>query len=162
MNFIKYTKEGKTIIQSAALILSGLEKEDVLEMHTLDNVLVLVKDKMPPQEKVKTMCSLMRLVNSLTADLMCGFEEEGEDEFVDETDLDDAEDMFLVPAWVLEDEEIMEKLGIRLADSEESDTAGEKEGSVDKTERDVSKCLFKAAVALNTACDLLNSAYADD
>ncbi len=162
MNFIKYTKDGKTVIQPAALILSGLEKENVLEMHTLDNALVLVKEKMLPQEKVKTMCSLMRLVNGLSADLMCGFEVEGDDEVNDEIDLDDAEDMFLVPAWVLEDEEIREKLGIRLADSEENDTAGEKDSSAGAAERDVSKCLFKAAVALNTVCDLLNSAYADD
>ena len=162
MTFIKYTEDGKVVIQPAALVLSGLEKEDVLEMHTLDNVLVLVKEKMLPQEKVKTMCSLMRLVNGLSADLMCGFEVEGDDEVNDEIDLDDADDMFLVPAWVLEDEDIREKLGIRLADSEENDTAGEKDGSAGAAERDVSKCLLKAAVALNTVCDLLNSAYADD
>ena len=75
MTFIKYTNDGKAVIQPAALVLSGLEKEDALEMHTLDSAIVLIKEEMPPVEKVKTVCSLMRLVNSLTADLMCGFDE---------------------------------------------------------------------------------------
>ena len=62
MTFIKYTNDGKAVIQPAALILSGLENEDALEMQTLDNVLVLFKEKMPPVEKMKTVISLMRLV----------------------------------------------------------------------------------------------------
>ena len=69
MTFIKYTNDGKAVIQPTALILSGLENEDALEMQTLDNVLVLHKEKMPPVEKMKTVISLMRLVNSLTATL---------------------------------------------------------------------------------------------
>ena len=54
MTFIKYTNDGKAVIQPAALVLSGLEKEDALEMHTLDSAIVLIKEEMPPVEKVKT------------------------------------------------------------------------------------------------------------
>ena len=34
MTFINYTNDGKAVIQSAALILSGLEREETLELHT--------------------------------------------------------------------------------------------------------------------------------
>ena len=86
MTFIKYTNDGKAVIQPAALILSGLENEDALEMQTLDNVLVLHKEKMPPVEKMKTVISLMRLVNSLTSDTMCGFAEHIDEECAAEED----------------------------------------------------------------------------
>lgn len=41
MTFINYTNDGKAVIQSAALILSGLEREKTLELHTLENAIVL-------------------------------------------------------------------------------------------------------------------------
>ena len=158
MTFIKYTEDGKVVIQPAALVLSGLEKEDVLEMHTLDNVLVLVKENMLPQEKVKTMCSLMRLVNGLSVDLMCGFD----DEIDDEADIDD-DDMLLIPDWVFEDEEAQKKLGIRIVEKAEKRTTDKEcDDSCDKAEKTAGKHLFNAAVLLNEACDLLKSVYADD
>ena len=43
MTFIKYTNDGKAVIQPAALTLSGLEQEETLEMHTLENAIVLLK-----------------------------------------------------------------------------------------------------------------------
>ena len=114
MTFIKYTNDGKAVIQPAALVLSGLEKEDALEMHTLDSAIVLIKEEMPPVEKVKTVCSLMGLVNSLTADLMCGF-----DEFIDE-DVDGenfCEDTIPIPAEAFEDAGIWGKnLNIQVID----------------------------------------------
>lgn len=75
MTFIKYTHDGKAVIQPAALTLSNLDNEDTLEMHTLEKAIVLLKEKMTPVEKVETACGLMRLINSLSADLMCGFDE---------------------------------------------------------------------------------------
>lgn len=50
MTFIKYTKDGKAVISSAALTLSGLDKEELLEMHTLNNAIVLLKPDMTPVE----------------------------------------------------------------------------------------------------------------
>ena len=46
MIFIKYTNDGKAVIQPAALTLSGLEQEETLEMHTLENAIVLLKQEM--------------------------------------------------------------------------------------------------------------------
>ena len=50
MTFINYTNDGKAVIQSAALILSGLEQEETLELHTLENAIVLLKPEMKPVE----------------------------------------------------------------------------------------------------------------
>lgn len=75
MTFIKYTNDGKAVIQPAALTLSGLEQEETLEMHTLENAIVLLKPEMMPMEKAALMMTLMRLVNSLTADMMTTVDE---------------------------------------------------------------------------------------
>ncbi|MEI3579076.1 MAG: hypothetical protein V8Q30_03305 [Acutalibacteraceae bacterium] len=77
MTFIKYTNDGKAVIQPAALTLSGLEQEETLEMHTLENAIVLLKQEMEPVEKAAAMMALMRLVNSLWADMLAGWEEPG-------------------------------------------------------------------------------------
>ena len=76
MTFIKYTNDGKAVIQPAALTLSGLEQEETLEMHTLENAIVLLKQEMEPVEKATAMMALIRLVNSLWADLMAGWTEQ--------------------------------------------------------------------------------------
>ena len=80
MTFINYTNDGKAVIQSAALILSGLEQEETLELHTLENAIVLLKPEMKPVEKAAAMMTLMRPVNSLGADMMAGWEGQGDDE----------------------------------------------------------------------------------
>ena len=80
MTFINYTNDGKAVIQSAALILSGLEREETLELHTLENAIVLLKPEMKPVEKAAAMMTLMRLVNSLGADMMAGWKGQEEDE----------------------------------------------------------------------------------
>ena len=159
MTFIKYTSDGKAVIQPAALILSGLEKEDVLEMHTLDNLLVLIKEEMSPVEKVKTVCSLMRLVSSLTADLLCEF-----DESIDDEADDDCGDMFPIPVEALEDAGIWGKdLSIQVVDGAVTITADEEANdSCDDTEQVVRKLLFDTAVTLNMVIDLLSSGDADD
>ena len=46
MALIKYTNAGKAVIQPAALTLSVLEQEETLEMHTLENAIVLLKQEM--------------------------------------------------------------------------------------------------------------------
>lgn len=104
MNFIKYTNDGKAVIQPAALILSNLHNEDTLEMHTLENAIVLLKKQMTPLEKGATMIALMRLVNSLTADLMCGFDEdEDADEEAGADDEDFCPDAIPIPTEAFED-----------------------------------------------------------
>ena len=76
MTFIKYTNDGKAVIQPAALTLSGLDSEETLEMHTLENAIVLLKPEMTPVEKAALMVTLMRLVNSLTVDMMTAWDEQ--------------------------------------------------------------------------------------
>ena len=80
MTFIKYTNDGKAVIQPAALILSGLDREDALEMHTLENAIVLFKQEMEPAEKVAAMTTLLRLTHSLSADMLADWEDHEEDE----------------------------------------------------------------------------------
>ena len=168
MTFIKYTNDGKAVIQPAALILSGLENEDALEMQTLDNVLVLLKEKMPPVEKMKTVISLMRLVNSLTSDMMCGFAEHIDEECNDESDddfdedFDNEEDNIPIPAEAFEDAGILgEILHIHVIDGAVLITAVEDNDSDETTEQAFSKYLLQAAVSLNAAVELLKSGDAD-
>ena len=76
MTFIKYTTDGKAVIQPAALILSGLDREDALEMHTLENAIVLFKQKMKPAEKVAATTTLLRLAHSLLEDMLADWEDQ--------------------------------------------------------------------------------------
>ena len=168
MTFIKYTNDGKAVIQPAALILSGLENEVALEMQTLDNVLVLHKEKMPPVEKMKTVISLMRLVNSLTSDTMCGFEEHIDEECDDECDDDfdedfDEDDNIPIPAEAFEDAGILGKiLHVQVSDGAVLITAAEEnDESNEMKEHALAQLLFQAAVSLNAAVELLKSGDAD-
>jgi len=164
MTFIKYTNDGKAVIQPAALILSGLENEVALEMQTLDNVLVLHKEKMPPVEKMKTVISLMRLVNSLTSDTMCGFEEHIDEECDDECDDDfDEEDNIPIPAEAFEDAGILGKiLHVQVSDGAVLITAAEEDDESDEMkEHALAQLLFQAAVSLNAAVDLLKQGDPD-
>ena len=45
-------------------------------MHTLENAIVLLKQEMEPVEKATAMMALIRLVNSLWADMMAGWKEQ--------------------------------------------------------------------------------------
>ena len=164
MTFIKYTNDGKAVIQPAALILSGLENEDALEMQTLDNVLVLHKEKMLPVEKMKTVISLMRLVNSLTSDMMCGFAEHIDEECDDfDEDFDDDEDNIPIPAEAFEDAGILGKiLHVQVSDGAVLITAAEEDDeSGAMKEHALAQFLFQAAVSLNAAVDLLKHGDAD-
>ena len=107
MTFINYTNDGKAVIQSAALILSGLEREKTLERHTLENAIVLLKPEMKPVEKAAAMMTLMRLVNSLGADMMTGWEgQEGDEDMCGSCHGCD-EDMLPIPAEAFADAGIL-------------------------------------------------------
>ncbi len=107
MTFINYTNDGKAVIQSAALILSGLEREKTLELHTLENAIVLLKPEMKPVEKAAAMMTLMRLVNSLGADMMAGWKGQEEDEEKCEGCHGCDEDMLPIPAEAFADAGIL-------------------------------------------------------
>jgi len=107
MTFIKYTNDGKAVIQPAALTLSNLDNEDALEMHTLDNAIVLLKEKMTPLEKSALMLALMRLVNTLTVDMMTEWDEQEADGEDDLCGADFDKDIVAVPAEAFEDAGIL-------------------------------------------------------
>ena len=107
MTFINYTNDGKAVIQSAALILSGLEREETLELHTLENAIVLLKPEMKPVEKAAAMMTLMRLVNSLGADMMTGWEGQEENEDMCDGCQGCAEDTLPIPAEAFADAGIL-------------------------------------------------------
>ena len=107
MTFINYTNDGKAVIQSAALILSGLEREETLELHTLENAIVLLKPEMKPVEKAAAMMTLMRLVNSLGADMMAGWKGQEEHEEKCEGCHGCDEDMLPIPAEAFADAGIL-------------------------------------------------------
>ena len=107
MTFINYTNDGKAVIQSAALILSGLEREETLELHTLENAIVLLKPEMKPVEKVAAMMTLMRLTNSLWADMMAAWENQEGDEEKCEGCHGCDEDMLPIPAEAFADAGIL-------------------------------------------------------
>ena len=80
MTFIKYTNDGKAVIQPAALTLSGLDREETLEMHTLENAIVLPKPDMEPVEKAAAMMTVMRLAHSLWEDMLADWDDQEDDE----------------------------------------------------------------------------------
>ena len=107
MTFIKYTSDGKAVIQPAALTLSGLDREETLELHTLENAIVLLKPEMKPVEKAAAMITLMRLVNSLGADMMAGWKSQEEDEDVCNGCHGCTEDTLPIPAEAFADAGIL-------------------------------------------------------
>ena len=107
MTFINYTNDGKAVIQSTALILSGLEQEETLELHTLENAIVLLKPEMKPVEKAAAMITLMRLTNSLWADMMAAWESQEKDEEKCEGCHGCDEDMLPIPAEAFADAGIL-------------------------------------------------------
>ena len=52
MKFINYTNDGRVVVQHAALILSKLDETDTLELHTMDNAIILLKKNMTLVETV--------------------------------------------------------------------------------------------------------------
>ena len=153
---------GKAVIQPAALTLSNLDNEDTLEMHTLDNAIVLLKEDMTSVEKYLAFKALGRLVDSLSIELVNAMEEEG-DLDGDESDEDFCDDTIPIPVEAFEDAGIWGKnLHIQVIDGAVVITADvETDDSFDKTMQTASKYLFESAVALNMACQLLTSGGAD-
>ncbi len=69
MNFVKYNEKNHIEIQPAALVLSGLDQADRLEMHTLDGALVLLKDDMDEIEQVHAIMALSKLTHAMMQDM---------------------------------------------------------------------------------------------
>lgn len=107
MTFIKYTSDGKAVIQPAALTLSGLDREETLEMHTLENAIVLLKPDIEPVEKAAAMMTVMRLAHSLWEDMLADWENQEDDEDMCDGCHGCDEDMLPIPAEAFEDADIL-------------------------------------------------------
>ena len=107
MTFIKYTNDGKAVIQPAALTLSGLDREETLEMHTLENAIVLLKPDMEPVEKAAAMMTVMRLAHSLWEDMLAGWEAQEDDADPCDGCSGCDEDMLPIPAEAFADAGIL-------------------------------------------------------
>ena len=103
MTFIKYTNDGKAVIQPAALTLSNLDKEDALEMHTLNNAIVLLKENMTPMEKFFAFESLIRLMESLAVELEGDTDNDATDDDDEADDEDFCDDTIPIPVEAFED-----------------------------------------------------------
>ena len=107
MTFIKYTNDGKAVIQPAALTLSGLDREETLEMHTLENAIVLLKPDMEPVEKAAAMMTVMRLAHSLWEDMLADWENQEDDADPCDGCSGCDEDMLPIPAEAFADADIL-------------------------------------------------------
>ena len=102
MTSIKYTNDGKAVIQPAALVLSNLDNENALEMHTLDNAIVLLKENMTPLEKFFAVESLIRLVESLAVELEGDTDNDAADDDDEADDEDFCDDTIPIPVEAFE------------------------------------------------------------
>ena len=107
MTFIKYTSDGKAVIQPAALTLSGLDREETLELHTLENAIVLLKQEMEPAEKAAATTTLLRLAHSLMEDMLADWEAQEDDGDMCDGRHGCDEDMLPIPAEVFADAGIL-------------------------------------------------------
>lgn len=92
MKFINYTNDGRVVVQHAALILSKLDETDTLELHTMDNAIVLLKKDMTLVETRDVLQGMVRLARSMTLDALCNSDAEDKTPLVDESVDDEYED----------------------------------------------------------------------
>lgn len=97
MKFINYTNDGRVVIQHAALILSKLDETDTLELHTMDNAIILLKKDMTLVETRDVLQGMVRLARSMTLDALCNSDAEDKTPLVDESVDDEYEDIFISP-----------------------------------------------------------------
>ena len=93
MKLINYTNDGRVVIQHASLILSKLDETDTLELHTMDNAIILLKKDMTLVETRDVLQGMVRLARSMTLDALCNSDAEDKTPLVDESVDDEYEDM---------------------------------------------------------------------
>ena len=85
MKFINYTNDGRVVVQHAALILSKLDETDTLELHTMDNAIILLKKDMTLVETRDVLQGMVRLARSMTLDALCNSDAEDKTPLADES-----------------------------------------------------------------------------
>lgn len=104
MKFINYTNDGRVVVQHAALILSKLDETDTLELHTMDNAIILLKKDMTLVETRDVLQGMVRLARSMTLDALCNSDAEDKTPLVDESVDDEYEDTAVVDVMFRTDE----------------------------------------------------------
>lgn len=97
MKFINYTNDGRVVVQHAALILSKLDETDTLELHTMDNAIILLKKDMTLVETRDVLQGMVRFARSMTLDALCNSDAEDKTPLVDESVDDEYEDTITIP-----------------------------------------------------------------
>ena len=87
----------RVVIQHAALILSKLDETDTLELHTMDNAIILLKKDMTLVETRDVLQGMVRLARSMTLDALCNSDAEDKTPLVDESFDDEYEDTITIP-----------------------------------------------------------------
>lgn len=91
------TNDGRGVVQHAALILSKLDETDTLELHTMDNAIILLKKDMTLVETRDVLQGMVRLARSMTLDALCNSDAEDKTPLVDESVDDEYEDTITIP-----------------------------------------------------------------
>ena len=163
MTFIKYTHDGKAVIQPAALTLSNLDNEDMLEMHTLDNAIVLLKENMAPMEKYLAIASLIRLVESLAVELEADTGDDTDDDSEADDTVNICDGMISIPGEAFEMAGIWGKdLNIRSVEGAVVITEDiSDEDKVDALMNGMGRAPYDLAVLLNVMNNIVRSGDAD-
>ena len=163
MTFIKYTNDGKAVIQPAALTLSNLDNEDTLEMHTLDNAIVLLKENMAPMEKYLAIASLIRLVESLAVELEVDTDDDTDDDSEADDTVNICDGMISIPGEAFEMAGIWGKdLNIRSVEGAVVITEDiSDEDKVDALMNGMGRAPYDLAVLLNVMNNIVRSGDAD-
>lgn len=163
MTFIKYTNDGKAVIQPAALTLSNLDNEDTLEMHTLDNAIVLLKENMAPMEKYLAIASLIRLVESLAVELEADTGDDTDDDSEADDTVNICDGMISIPGEAFEMAGIWGKdLNIRSVEGAVVITEDiSDEDKVDALMNGMGRAPYDLAVLLNVMNNIVRSGDAD-
>ena len=163
MTFIKYTNDGKAVIQPAALTLSNLDNEDALEMHTLNNAIVLLKENMAPMEKYLAIASLIRLVESLAVDLEADTDDDTADDDDEDVPANICDGMISIPGEAFEMAGIWGKdLNIRSVEGAVVITEDiSDEDKVDALMNGMGRAPYDLAVLLNVMNNIVRSGDAN-
>ena len=161
MNFVNFNSDGKIVIQNLALILSGLENEQKLEMHTLDGAIVLIKPERSLLDQLKLRSGMNNFVSYLTSevDKVCT---EHEEEDHDTCDINS--DGIRIPFGMFEDAGILgENLCLRCIESAVIITSEEMaEDTLEKITDGLARAPYDIAVLIALLNQIVNAGDAND
>lgn len=160
MNFVNFNSDGKIIIQNPALILSGLENEPKLEMHTLDGAIVLIKPERSLLDQLKLRSGMNNFVSYLTSEVDEVCAKHGEEDY-DNGDVNS--DGIRIPLEMLENAGILgEKLYLRCIEGAVIITSEKPvEDTLDKIMNGIARAPYDIAVLVALLNQIVNAGDPD-